>query len=739
MATRLALCLPFLAISASAQTDTTADTRPPQRAALSRNAGLQPDGPGRLLGGGEHYLVRLSAQGADFVPALGRSAPVTQHLHLRPLSAQRGSELVAGPFDAAPELVGLQATYHHTPGVEERYDVGIDGIEVSWCFHQRPAGSGDLVVRYAVDTNLPAATRGRDGGLEFAAPELGGVAIGGVTGVDANGVAVAGELRAENGTLELRLPSAFVDRATYPIVLDPLLGPIVNVAVSANDDAEPDTAYDRTTSSYLVTFLRSFSASLVLPRAQRVDTFGALVGGTIFLSSVGQCGRPRVANFPPRDRFGIVFAEHDGIFDGIQFRAVDAASGAITHAAVLASSTGVDLYTDPDIGADVDAPLITPLGFVAVFEDNIQNAIRARRVSFDAADMLVSPGPVDIFTDTGGIGAAYTEPAMSRAAGNDGRFLVAARRFSGIGPSLSVSVKVVQSSTLAVVATTSMPSSQTDAIEAPDADGYDGHWVAAWEQTAPGSSSSIRRRSIAYSDGSGWTLGTTETIGGALLSAASAPSLGWAPGRTWLGYRNFSGIGPQVSLRAAAIDSASSTWCSDVFSQVITSADTRIVVATTTSGGAPNGEIGLAVLAHGTDVYGQRVINYGNGGGYVSLGGQCGNGGTQVFSHDPGIGSSTLVCNLLGLPATALLTVFNFAPPGATLSCGPCVLTPFAVTSVQTVVGSAASVSFPIPCLPSLVGSQFETQWTTLDPAQTACPLLPGFVLSDRMLMTLGN
>jgi hypothetical protein len=38
---------------------------------------------------------------------------------------------------------------------------------------------------------------------------------------------------------------------------------------------------------------------------------------------------------------------------------------------------------------------------------------------------------------------------------------------------------------------------------------------------------------------------------------------------------------------------------------------------------------------------------------------------------------------------------------------------------------NSASVGFPIPCLPSLVSAIFETQWTTLDFAQTPCGLLP--------------
>ena len=41
--------------------------------------------------------------------------------------------------------------------------------------------------------------------------------------------------------------------------------------------------------------------------------------------------------------------------------------------------------------------------------------------------------------------------------------------------------------------------------------------------------------------------------------------------------------------------------------------------------------------------------------------------------------------------------------------------------------------------LPSLVGAQFESQWTTIDFTQSPCPLFPGLALSDRRLVTIGQ
>ena len=41
--------------------------------------------------------------------------------------------------------------------------------------------------------------------------------------------------------------------------------------------------------------------------------------------------------------------------------------------------------------------------------------------------------------------------------------------------------------------------------------------------------------------------------------------------------------------------------------------------------------------------------------------------------------------------------------------------------------------------IPSLIGSQWITQWTTYDPPEAPCPLVADFVLTDRTLMTIGN
>src|SRR5690606_22464717 len=193
-------------------------------------------------------------------------------------------------------------------------------------------------------------------------------------------------------------------------------------------------------------------------------------------------------------------------------------------------------------------------------------------------------------------------------------------------------------------------------------------------------------------------VGTIESLGGSSLQQVKAPSVGWSKARTWLGY-HYTSVGPQRSLRVAAVDSADCTWGGSEFSETMTTTDTRIVVATDASGGVVGGNEAMAAYAHGDAVLAQKLIGYGNGGTFQNLGGHCGNGGVQSFSHAPGIGSS-IVFHLTGASPTALISVFNLTPDLLPIACGLCEWAPFAITDIRLVAAGAAAVPFVLPMHP---------------------------------------
>jgi hypothetical protein len=706
------------------------------RVALNNGCGLRAadDGTG-LTGAGAAYRVALSARGMLYEPALGASCPTTQRLALAARAIERGDTELALTAPA-PTQSGLRAEFGYAPGIVERCDVRPEGVEVSWQFDSRPAGRGDLVVRYAVDTSLgePSA---HAGGLAFVG-DHGGVTIGAVTGIDANGERVAGSMQWQHGELALSLPASFVDTAAYPIVLDPLVGTSFGVA-TAGVDSQPDVAFDATTNRYLVVWMRTFSATDTDPHAQLVTTGGALSGALLVLdASISLATPPRVANLGVRDRFGVTWAQTNGTNHNVYFRSVEAGNGALGTQFSVATTTAA-AYASADIGCQTEAPIGTARGFVVTYEDNDLAAIRARRIWYSSADVQTTSLSFSIWTNsTFPVPTFYAQPQIARATADVGELLVVARRSGLAGGGSTIVGTVVNAGSNTLGAGGNIATSATSDLANPDVDGYGGAWVVAWEANTSGAAVRFAPATL-NATATALVVGGASGFGGTLFGTASAPTVAYTPGRTWLGYRSVTSIGPTTTNRVVALDSASCANCVDSFSTT-TQGGPRIVVGTGTSGGATAFEGALAVWHDaGDDISGQRLINHGSGGTTANLGGGCGSVGNVSVNHAPGIGSSGFRCNLNGVPATVLAAIFNFSVPAATVPCGPCVWTPFSITLSPPILGTSAFVEFPIPCVPSIVGSVFETQWTGIDFGQAPCPTFPGLVLSNRTQLTIGN
>ncbi|HEX5053649.1 MAG TPA: hypothetical protein VFZ65_17855 [Planctomycetota bacterium] len=712
--------------------------------AISHSSGLQADRDGNgLVGVGATYRVRFRDHCVLYEPALGTAAPLTQHVALSTPTVTRGSTALATCSSVAPVVRDRVASYARASGVEERFDVQPDGVELSWTFAERPFGEGDLVVHYAIETSLgePSAI---DGGLLFAG-EYGGVRIGKVTGMDARGRGVDGRVGCDGRSVVFSLPAQFVDSAAYPITLDPLLGTSLIVGSIGGPSTPPDAAYDATTERWLVVWQRSFSASAQDPMAQLVSSTGTLIGPLLDLDPGASSSPPRVANLGTRDRFGIVYTKTVTVPSpllSVEFRTVEAVTATTGSGATLATSALQQAFANADIGAECEAPIGAQRGFVVTYAEGAGNAIRARRLFFDAGDSLAIFGALSVWT--GGAGVTFTEPAVSRAASADGKLLVVAKQLTGSPGSASIVAAVLDSGSNLVGAVTTVAASTANDLSLPDVDGFASKWVVAYQ--APGgnlvSGPGVRVRPITLDSATNTLVvgSVGMSVGGFPTNQAFAPSVAYAAGRTWLGYESIGSLiggGIQTSLRIAALNSGSCAFCNEQF--VLATSGGWVAVSTMTSGGAPAGEDALSLTSVFPNISAQRLRNFGTVGTTASLGGGCGMTGTVAFNHAPGVGSSGFRCNMNSIPATALAAIFNFSAPVATLPCAACVWTPFAVTQSPPILGGTAFVEFPIPCLLTLLGQQFETQWTLLDFSQAPCPVFPGFALSDRTLLTIGN
>lgn len=729
------ICALLTALPLLAQGPQAVPSASPQAIAIQRNTGLQSDGADGLRGGGPDYDVRFDRGGMYYEAALGTAVATTQHLRLTPLSVGRGAVAATElPSFVLPEQDDRTAVFAHGLGVRERLTCGLDGVEVSWVFDRRPEGSGDLVVHYAVETNLPAPRALAEGGLEFGHARTGGVTIGSVTGIDAVGLSVAGQLRWHAGALEMSLPADFVDEATYPLVLDPLVGTKFGIWAGASySDAQPDCSYEKTEALYLVCFLRTFSASDVRVRAQRVSKTTGLVGGVSWLSSGTVAYRPRVASFSRLSRCGVVWTEDFSVSTIALFSSVSTVDGSVSRSVSLGLTSQGDLR-DLDIGSE-SGTHAQPQAYVAVWHDANSRRIMARRIGYDPSGAVVTSPGYTVFSDT--TFNAYSQPAIARAADVDGKLMVVVRKYAGRGPSRGISSALLSASDNSVTSLATIFSSISDDAQSPDVDGYGSEWVVTWRQNPLSSGYQRVVARAAHLVGTGIQLDGTISLGGGATGQASFPTVGYSRGKTWLGYR-YSGVG-QISLRAIGIDNPTCLSCADTFSEPIQSADTRIVVATTMSGNELALSEGLIVWGESADIWAQHISNHSGGGTTVNQGGGCGTGGNQL-ANPPALGMNQVYNSVVSLSPSALLTVFNLSVVTPPLVCGSCSWVPF-MHALPTPVTAFrnATIEYSIPCRPELVGAQFETQWTTIDPGATPCGLAPDFVMSDRILHTIGQ
>jgi hypothetical protein len=708
------------------------------RLAVTRGCGLQKldQAPG-LIGGGADYEVHFGTA-VRVEPVLGRNCPMTQHLTLRAEAVLRADETVLTPPGVLPAQDERTAIYRHAPGCDERYEVRPDGVALSWRFEARPAGHGDLVVRYRYDTTLGRPSRVGDS-FELNGPH-GGVRVGGVTGIAADGRRVAGNLRWEGEHLELSLPASFVDTATYPLVLDPLIGPIVPVSFSLNfAEFDPDVAHSEI-GYWLVVWRRDLSASTQPVRGQRINVDGTLRGSTLFFSSSGAASAPRVSSNREYGGFGVVWTQTASGTHSVQFQSLPAYDVPQLPTPILLTtiaSNTTDAYPSAVIGSDMDS-IADPgsEGYLVVWEDDATNTIRRRAVRITLGGAVQMTLPLAIWTN-GALGPFYEQPAISRHAVGTNRMLVVARRRpSPIGGSAIVG-QFVDSLGIPIGATATIASSTTNDLFAPAVDGHGNRWIVAWERrgTAP-SFDSVR----VVSTDSAFILGSVAIFGGAATNQASAPTVCYAPSRTWLGYQRITALPtPTTTLQLAALRSDTCTSCNDGLTVSFPSGP-RIVAAREplkpNSVNAPP-RLGFVVFDDSIlDIGGQRITDAGNGTAVVQ-GSACGNTGSIVQATPPNIGQDYIEDRSF----TGTVAFFNLTPVLPTNLCGTCEFAPLGTVVEAPPFAFWRRVRFVIPCEPSLVGEQMLTQWLVFDlgAASTPCPGFPGLYGSERRLLTIGN
>lgn len=731
-----AILLLSLAIgSASAQEPAAATLH--QRGDLRHNAGVAHDGD-RIVGVGADYRAVFTAGSLEFTPAFGDATPMSLPLHLTLRSMQRGAHQVTFADAPVATVTGTRITFAREANVVERFDVRPEGVEHSFVFATPPAGSGDLVVRCAVRSTLEAGTEA-DGTVRFVREGLGGITVGHVTGIDAEGRRAAGALHLRGDALEYVLPAAFVETAVYPLVLDPLIG--AQFVLGAADDLESDVAYDPGSNTHLAVWKRRYATTDHDILGQRLDAAGAPLGGTLLLETASTivASRPCVAAVRLRSAFAVVWQQGSGPFGpfDIRARSVDGVAGAVSGA-VSVVATAEDEFA-PCISGDVstvdDDVLVawqTPTGIHAM-----QLTVPASLVPTPSSIVALTASPF------------VQKPAFSKSGGTIGQHLIVWEEESLIGDTQIRGRVVTRNLTLLTGVTSFTSTSRHKANPRCDGDGTT--FLIVYERAE-----STAGRSDVYARRIGYAAGATSNLTGEVAVEATPSQSENAPDVAWLGTRWCLAL----QERQSGLDDDVVVWmlrddCLPCSGRIqLTGLDPAAGYGREFQPRLANRFVGLQVedraLLTFTEAQdappfaattlAQMLEAAGASAPPVTIAPGCGNGGVAGSTGGPFVlGNAAFRFEVTGLPATAFPLLSLSLPGPLPPACGPCVIPSPVVLLFEPNLGGTASSPLAVPCDGALLGFAVDSQWLSLLSGSTPCVLLPDIAASSLVRFTVAD
>ena len=152
-----------------------------------------------------------------------------------------------------------------------------DGVEQRWHFERPPEGSGDLSVEVEAEGSSLVSSSGL--GLHLRASNGLRFRYGHATWIDADGAITRVPSRWNGRAVVLEVPARVVDESSYPVVLDPIIGPETEIdppvlSVSASSQHNAASAFDG--SAHLVAWIDARDGTYDL-YAARVSATGSVI------------------------------------------------------------------------------------------------------------------------------------------------------------------------------------------------------------------------------------------------------------------------------------------------------------------------------------------------------------------------------------------------------------------------------------------------------------------------------
>lgn len=704
---------------------------------LSGSHGIVRDAAGTPWAVGAAYKARVTDDAVTFVPALGEAAPGNSRLTLRLQSVRRGEATTWQRTTATRGAVHTEAdaiTIARDTFVE-RYDARADGLEQSFVFAERQRGSGDLVVRCELDTPLQPQWRA-DGTLWFHDGRTGGVTFGSVVGIDAAGRRCAGALQVQDGALDLRLPAWFVDGASYPLVLDPLIGTAAQLSGSSQDCDQQDAAYSAADDDWLVVWRRTYNATDADIFGQRIDGNGALVGGTIGIAfNIGLIERaPKVCYVRSRNRHVVAWFRGSAPIGPWEVVAGVVASG-VPGATVTVNGSLVPNGKQLALAGDnsvlgTKALLVFATAYGASVFGQELTILRTSTLELSPFGSLSASAPADLSStlghptsdtyslvrsrDPAGITAlAVLEPGQSSAQ------FVYALDYNGAYLGQRKIVSTVDPA--------------REPVAAIDGDGTD--FVVGYRNF----DGHMQARQLTW-DGSTFTSGITPTT--LSTNPGSTCAVGFLGERFLVAWSEQTSNPFDSDLFGVSLKPDCSI-CSQTFAVASVARPNTItpVVAPTLAGGGAAGEALLTwsetdTLPPWNSVVCGRRFEAMVGAPPVALSTGCGNGGTATAVGAFAPGNENFKFKLTGGDPTAPFALISLSLGGPSILCG-CELTNPIVLEPMLAFAGTASYAFVPWCDPSYLGTPIEFQWLLYGAAASPCPFVPNLAASSRGLVTL--
>jgi len=297
-----------------------AQTAPEPAAALARlKHRLQPAGAGQWQIGTERYTARWDESGVALtLPATERSHQPAATFQLTEIRVG-GQSLFRGP-EQGPEAVDNEARYRRSSGVVESYRALDRGLQQLFTLETRPDQGGDLVIRGRFETSLLPKLVSDEEGILFYDPDTQAAVLrySGAVAVDARGRESWVTLSLEGRVVSLRLGERWLAEASYPVVIDPMIGDPELVSDPREMQGELALAYNPDRDEYLVVWggYDSGGADSDL-QGQRVAADGTPVGDLLTINqAVGDQLEPAVSYNAATQEYLVVWTDYRADPDG---------------------------------------------------------------------------------------------------------------------------------------------------------------------------------------------------------------------------------------------------------------------------------------------------------------------------------------------------------------------------------------------------------------------------------------